>query len=194
MVQLHVPASPLEKLYVRMKQAEEFGKEFDERVERNALGLPPVKDREPIFIAESKQRRELRLREDREEDSPLAAEVARQSANVGDRIEEMAAEIARLRQEAEELKRAPRTPKTAQEHEREVASERAEKAAADRRNFPEGIPNQTWSKAQLTRFLTAYRIPPPEGGTQRQTVTGLLDYVLGEGRKMALFEEPTEEE
>lgn len=80
----HKPATPEEKLYTRMAQAETQGKEFDEAKERRVLGMPMPANRDPVYVPPSAERASLADREDREETRRLNERLETAKAALAD--------------------------------------------------------------------------------------------------------------
>jgi len=182
-------STPDEKLWIRAKQAEEFGKEFNEVNERAVLGLPPVPGtREPIFIAENRDRTKLTLAEDQKElRELLAAREQAGNASVGDALDEKQSEIDELRRQNAELDaqlggNLPQ-PKKAEKEPTDIGT-----GAGSSHDHPDGLPDKSWSKAKVRNFMKHYEIPEPSGGSTKMSNTGLLDYVLEQADKLELFE------
>ena len=184
------PESPEAKLWIRAKQAEEFGKHFDEALERRVLGLPPVKaGRDPIIILEDRNRTRMTLQEDRTELKEMLEDIEREKhRTTGDRLDDQDTEIQELRRQnaelREQLQGGPRPAPVKPAKEEDPA-----KLPESSHNHPEGIPDKTWSKPNLRAFMKHYEIVEPAGGSAKMTPIALLDYVVGEGKRMELFEE-----
>lgn len=185
------PASPEEKLWIRAKQAEEFGKGFDEALERRILKLPPVKaGRDPLVILEDRERTRMTLNEDKNELNELIEEANRaRHRNIGDALDDKDSEIEELRRQVEELKAQASGSPRPQSEARTIKEVDPTTAKTDSHNHPDGKPSKTWSKPNLRAFMKHYEMAEPAGGSAKMTNTELLDYVLGEGKRMELFEE-----
>lgn len=191
----NIPATPLEKLYVRMKQAEELGKEFDEELERRVLGLgPPANDRDPVFIPAAPERQALTLREDQttnEEMRKEAAEALKRAGVTGNveggALEESATRIRELEEQIANLQAHPRgnEKKSAAEHKDDDAAKKAkdDRASGANKGFPDGEPTKDWSKSQVTKYLAFHDYPQPAGGLAKLSNVAALDYALGEIKK-----------
>jgi len=169
---VNIPASPMEKLYIRMEQAREFGKAFDEEKERRVLGLPPVTDRPPVKIAASRERRMLTQREDIAGQRELAREA--EAASAARQREENAllrAQIAELQEQIAEL-RGERVEQPA------VAEAPPPGAPQEQGALPEGTPNMDWSHRQLVEFARQHEIALERGGFG-MSKAAVLDAILG---------------
>lgn len=168
------PAQPEEKLYLRMQQAREFGKEFNETVERGVLGLPPVEDREPIFIKAATQRERMTDREDIAGARELEAEAKRagaediqkQSALKDARIAELERQIASLRGEGASSNGPAPVP--------------APSAKTGEDGIPEGQPDDGWSKNAIIDWLAREGMEVPERKGMLMSKTAVLEFALAE--------------
>lgn len=185
----NVPAAPQDKLYTRMEQAQKFGKEFDEVLERRVMGMDPVTGRDPIFIPENAARAKLTVQEDLTGARELAAEA--KLASAGEQTKTIALLQAQLDQQARQIAELTGEPKTkaetpqppapaAREPNIRKAAEKAERAPV---LIPEGKPNIDWTRNQLYEFLKANGRALPVNPVG-QSKTAALDYTLGEWDKM----------
>lgn len=149
------PAKPLEKLFTRMQQAEEFGKEFDEAKERSVLGLPAPDGRAPVFLAASRERARMTETEDlrAREEMEAAAKVA-QAGDAAERAAVLEAENARLRAQVDEL-RGGRAPRHGQPE-----------PPVPGRALPDGVPTEEWTARQIIDWYKVRVVEPalPKGG------------------------------
>ncbi|HML98910.1 MAG TPA: hypothetical protein PKD75_10545 [Tepidiformaceae bacterium] len=177
----NIPAKPLEKLFTRMEQAQQFGKAFDEALERRVLGLPPVEGREAILIAEDPRRQTMTQKEDIAGLRELEKEVREQGeVAVAQRLAESMAENQRLRAQVAELSGKP------DDEIQRPAPVIQEGPGPQRANveLPEGTPTKDWTVKQMLEFCRANSLPlPPKGGVGMKHLA-VLDHVIGELNKV----------
>lgn len=184
----NAPAAPIDKLYTRLQQAQEFGKEFDEVRERKVMGLEPVEGRAAIFVAERADRAKMTEREDvagardmaMEAKLASAGEQARSNAVLQAQNETLMAQIAELKGEKRETLPTPKPTTPLKEPNIRTA---AVTAAKNPVTLPGGEPNADWTRNQMYEFLKEHARPLPPNPVSL-TKTAALDYVTGEVKKM----------
>ena len=171
----NIPAKPIEKLYIRMEQARQFGKAFDEALERRILKLPPVEGRPPIAIPEAPERRQMTLREDVAGLRELEEEVKKQGeVAVAERMALVQAENDRLKAQVAELSGKP---------EEAAARKPTPMKPAGKVELPEGTPTKDWTRQQLIEFCRANSLPLPHKGGIGMKNLAILDHIAGELKK-----------
>lgn len=172
---------PQQKLYARLALAEQTGKLFDERIERQALGLEMPTDREPIFIPEAQERSDLTRREEAQakaEDARLqdaAREAMRREAEIAGTAD-ATLQLRRLQERNAELERqlAERTGA-----EFPPPSPVAEVPAAGETQVVGERPDQRWTKEAILEWARERQIAVPRSGVGLSR-DAVLDHVLGE--------------
>lgn len=168
------PGTAYEKLLAFRRAHFELGKEYDEAALRRALGLPPVDN--PELLPDTPERRRLIRMEDAEakreaeqakreaEERLLAARASEQEAAYKD------ARIADLERQLAEMRAALAGPTVA------VAPPVREQQA--RVPAPEGMPNESWNKQEIVRWLEERGLPVPERKGFAMTKAAVLDFAL----------------
>jgi len=162
-----------------MQQARQFGKEFNEAIERRILGLPPVSGREPVFIPQSDVRTRLTRDEDMAGQRELEDLIAKNSVmGVAERNLALEAEIEALRAQIASLTgQEGKAPAPAPEPKPKPAAKRAATV------LPEGIPDEKWTRSQILEFGKSRGFATPPKGGFGMTTLAALDFVLGELKK-----------
>lgn len=201
------PATAEEKLYLRLQQAKDMGKRFDERLERRILGLPPVDGREPIYLEDVPDRRSRVLGEDEvarveleKEARQLQEEAERSNRSreerdflkvvEGDSERELAAEaeqanlrdlqeqLAQERQRREELEAQVETLRG----EGPGPVETAPVSAPGEAQRLEGVPDDSWTKREMIQFLDQEGLEPFPGNVQFTRKAEILEHVREQAR------------
>lgn len=200
------PATPEEKLYLRLQQAKAMGKGFEESLERRILGLPPVEGRDPIVVPEAPSRR-LRVVGDDTAGLAELEEEARALQEEAERSRQTEAER-RFQQAAAGNGQAPAEEKLRDEAENASLRDLEEQLAQERRRREEleaqveelrgegpkpattaavsapgeaqqlvGMPDESWTKREMLQYLAQEGLPPFPGNPQFTRKAELLEWV-----------------
>lgn len=138
-------ASAAEKLMVRLNLAREYGREFDEVLERAVLGLPPVeKGRTPIQLEASSQRKRQFRQDDEDENFEIREEA--ENASAADQME-LVSQLLRQNQQL----MAQIAELTGQKDAPLPAMAPAPASVPALENIV-GEPNEHWTRQQLIQF------------------------------------------
>lgn len=174
---VNIPASPQEKLYVRLEQAQAQGKAFDETLERRVIGLPPVDGRAPIIIPESRERQLLTRKEDLEGRQELADEAkAATAVELQKKNSLLEAQLAEMQAQMAEL--TGKRPSSVPDGPRPAAP--AAPVGGRTVEVPEGLPNLEWTRQQMKEFLAREGLAPLARNGFGMTKTAVLDHVAAE--------------
>lgn len=169
------PDPPEQKLYIRMAQAEQQGKEFDEARERKVLGLPIPEAREMLYIPPSTERQRIAEREDTEGRRQLERDLERRKAELA--TEAQSSDINDLRQQLAALEE--RNRKLEEEMgARATGVTEAPAPGSDVESHP-GPPDSTWHRMSMISWAKSRDVNVPQGGIG-MTDAAILNYILDE--------------
>ena len=182
---LNVPATPQAKLALRLKRARDQGREYNEKTERAAIGLPPVEGRKPILITkdEAKRRNYDSLSNDAIKELEDAASGADASASI-EREAKAQEEIRRLRAQVSELTG----------NEEEIPGPTPSDPNDDGTVDIEGWPRATkeWTRQVIVEWNDQHSLPPvPKRGVGMKKLA-LLDLVIGHAKEAGIGPEESE--
>jgi hypothetical protein len=186
----NTPAAPIEKLYTRMEQAQQFGKAFDENLERQVMGMEPVAGRAPITILENAERAKLTVKEDVEGAKELAGEAKLASAGEQQRtiallqaqLDQQARQIAELTGAPAEVLSTPQPPPPRATEDPNIRNAAVDAARAPV-TVPTDEPNAAWTRNQMYEWLKARGLALPPNPIKLSKMEA-LDYTLAEAAKL----------